>query len=319
MKKMSKELKAGLVAIGVLFLFVWGFSFLKGKNLLKGAANTYYTTYQNINGLKKSSEVTINGFSVGKVMDIYFDTNPKKKGSLIVEFMIENTDIVFSKNSIAKIYSGGLMGGKSLAIHPVYDGEMAESGDYLKGEVEAGIMTSFSNKLDPIQAKVSSTLTNIDAVAKDVNQLLNKDMIRNLQQSVLQVNQILTTLQGTTKSINAMVLKNGSNLDATLNNMTVTTQNLKTFSDSLSKVEILAISQKMSNTVASLDKITSDIKNGNGTIGKLTKEEGLYNNLESASKELEELLREIKERPKRFVHFSLFGKKAERYKETTEN
>lgn len=316
---MSKELKAGLVAIGVLCLFVWGFSFLKGKNLLKGVSNTYYTTYKNINGLKKSSEVTINGFSVGKVIDIYFDTDSKKKGSLIVEFIIENTDVVFSKNSIAKIYSGGLMGGKSLAIHPIYDGEPAESGDYLRGEVEADIIASFSNKLDPIQAKVSSTLTDIDAVAKDVNQLLNKDMIRNLQESILQVNQILTTLQGTTKSINAIVQKNGSNLDATLKNMSITTQNLKTFSNSLAKVEILTISQKMSNTVASLDKITSDIKNGSGTIGKLTKEEGLYNNLESASKELEELLREMKEHPKRFVHFSLFGKKDKGYKETTEN
>lgn len=318
MKKISKEFKAGLVVILVLGLFYWGFSFLKGKNLLNGPVNSYYTTYKNVNGLKKSSSVTINGFAVGSVIDIYFNQDPVKKGELIVEFTIEE-DINFSKKSIAKIYSDGLMGGKSLAIVPNYnDVQEAVPGDYLKGEVESDIISSFTTKLNPLQAKVENAITNIDSVAHDLNVLLSNDMITNLQGSIESINKILITLKGTSNTVDAIVNKNKVNLDATLTNMNQTTENLKVFSDSLAKIKILSISNKMNSTVASLDKITSNIASGKGSLGKLTKDEGLYNNLEAASKELEELLKNMKEHPKRYVHFSLFGKKAKSYEETTE-
>lgn len=318
MKNISKELKAGFVALAVLALFYWGFSFLKGKNLLKAGENTFYVTYDNVGGLKKSSEVNINGFSVGKVIDIHFDQNATKKGNLIVEFSIDDSDVSFSKNSIAQISSGGLMGGKTLTIIPSYDGENAVSGDFLKGEVALDMMSSFANKLDPIQIKATSALTNIDSVAQDVNILLNKEMILNLQQSISHVNNILTTLEQTTKSINVVVRKNESNIDATLKNMSATTKNLKMFSDSLSQVQLLSISKKMNTTMASLNKITADVEAGKGSLGKLTKDEALYHNLEGASKELEELLRDMKEHPKRFVHFSLFGKKDKGYQKNPE-
>lgn len=316
MKNISKEFKAGLVAIVVLCLFYWGFSFLKGENIFSTSSKNYYTTYKNVNGLTKSSSVTINGFAVGTVVDIYFDENPKKKGDLIVEFTVED-DLKFSKQSIAKIYSGGLMGGKSLAIVPDYNGAEANPGDYLKGEVESDMISSLGSRLDPIQLKVEKTLTSIDAVAKDVDALLNTEMITNLQGSIQNINQILATLKSTSLTVDQLVAKNQSNLDVTLGNMNKTTENLKVFSDSLTKVKIVGISEKMNRTVASLDKITQGIQAGEGSIGKLTKDENLYNNLENASKELEELLRDMKEHPKRFVHFSLFGKKAKAYKKET--
>ncbi|NIJ46277.1 phospholipid/cholesterol/gamma-HCH transport system substrate-binding protein [Wenyingzhuangia heitensis] len=318
MIKISKEFKAGIATIVILGLFYWGFSYLKGRNLLRGGLNSYYTTYQNINGLRKSSAVTVNGFTVGSVIDIYFSQDPAQKGELIVEFTIEE-DFKFSKNSIAKIYSAGLMGGKSLAIVPADDdSELAKPGDYLKGDVESDMLSSFTNKLNPLQSKIENAITNIDSVAHDVNVLLSDDMIGNLQSSIENINQILATLNNTSKTIDNVIAKNETNLDATLKSMSATTKNLKVFSDSLAQVKILSISKKINNTAASLDSITAGIQAGNGTLGKLTKDEKLYNNLEQASKELEELLRDMKEHPKRFVHFSLFGKKAKPYKETTD-
>ncbi|NJB83934.1 MlaD family protein [Wenyingzhuangia aestuarii] len=317
MIKISKEFKAGIVALLVLGLFYWGFSYLKGKNLLKGGLSSYYTTYQNINGLRKSSPVTVNGFAVGSVIDIYFSKDPAKKGELVVEFTIKE-DFSFSKKSIAKIYSAGLMGGKSLAIVPAYDGEFAEPGDFIKGEVESDMLSSLTNKLNPLQSKIESAITNIDSVAHSVNVLLSDDMIVDMQQSIENINQILGTLKNTSATIDHVISKNEKNLDATLKSMNATTQNLKVFSDSLAQVKILSISKKINNTAASLDSITAGIQAGNGTIGKLAKDESLYNNLEAASKELEELLRDMKEHPKRFVHFSLFGKKEKPYKENTD-
>ncbi len=311
MIKMSKEFKAGISVLLVLGLFYWGFNYLKGKNLFVGASQSYYVTYENIKGLQKSSPVTIDGLRVGSVTDIHFNTNPKIEGNLIVEFVIEE-DVQFSKNSIARIYSGGIMGGKSLAIVRKEEGEKAIPGDFLKGEVGADMLS----KLDPIQDKVEGVLVSVDAVAKDIDHLLNDDTILELQSSFKKINLILSSLEATSKSIDILVKKNDRTLNETLNNVALTSNNLKTVSDSLAKVKLVSITKKLDHTLANLDHITTGISKGNGTVGKLVKDEKLYNNLEAASKELEELLREVKEHPKRFVHFSMFGKKAASYKET---
>ncbi|MGY5355852.1 MlaD family protein [Wenyingzhuangia sp. IMCC45467] len=317
MIKISRELKVGIAALVILALFYWGFSFLKGRNLFNGSLNSYYTTYKNINGLKKSSAVTVNGFTVGKVLDIYFNEDPAKKGQLVVEFTIEE-DLEFSKKSIAKIYSGGLMGGKSLAIIPSYEGEAAEPGDYLKGEIESDIFSSLTDKLNPLQSKVENVIVHIDSVTHNLNALLNKRTIENLNNSFENLNLILESLKNTSGSVEVLVQNNQKNMDATFSNIKSTTQNLKTFSDSLAQIKLNEIAGRINNTSARLDSITAGIQAGEGTIGLLAKDEKLYNNLEAASKELEELLRDVKEHPKRFVHFSIFGKKERKYKETEE-
>ncbi|MDO3693356.1 MlaD family protein [Wenyingzhuangia sp. chi5] len=317
MIKISRELKAGVAALVILALFYWGFSFLKGRNLFNGGLSSYYTTYKNINGLKKSSAVTVNGFTVGKILDIRFSDDPEKKGQLIVEFTIEE-DLHFSKKSIAKIYSGGLMGGKSLAIIPSYDGEEAEPGDYLKGEIESDIFSSITNKLNPLQSKVENVIVNIDSVTANLNALLNKQTIENLNTSFENLNVIMASLKNTSASVEVMIESNQQNMNATFSNIKNTTKNLKTFSDSLAQIKILAISEKINRTASHLDSITAGIQAGQGTIGLLAKDENLYNNLEAASKELEELLRDVKEHPKRFVHFSIFGKKERKYEESEE-
>lgn len=314
MIKMSRELKVGFAALVILALFYWGFSFLKGNNLFSGSLNSYYTTYKNINGLKKSSPVTINGFAVGKVLDIYFSEEPNHKGELVVEFTVEE-DMHFTKKSIAKIYSSGLMGGQSLAIIPSYEGEEAKPGDYLTGKVSGDLLS----KLDPLQAKIENAIFSIDVVAKNMDKLLNDEAIFDLQSSFKKINAILSSVESASGSIDVMVKKNDEKLNKTLSNVEVTSRNLKTVSDSLAKVKILSISQKLENTLSNLNSVTEGVEKGKGTLGKLVKDEELYNNLESASKELEELLRDVKEHPKRFVHFSVFGKKEKEYKETKEN
>ena len=147
--------------------------FLKGQDLLEANTRHFYIEYNNIQGLNESSSVTINGLKVGKVVDIHFNTNPEKRGKLVVEIMLEN-DFQFSKSSIAKVYSASLMGGQNLAIIPNYEGEMAESGDYLKGEVESDIFSSVGEKLNPLQSKFENLIVSADSLFLGVNQVLNK-------------------------------------------------------------------------------------------------------------------------------------------------
>lgn len=310
MKKISKEFKAGIATLLILVLFYWGFTYLKGKNLFETGVETYHATFKNINGLKAANPVLISGLTVGAVLDTYFSTDPNHKGEIVVEFTV-GSDVEFSKSSVIKIQSG-LMGGSSVVIVPSFKGEMAKPGDFLTGKAEPGVVSSITGRLDPLQIKIESVITHLDSVLVKTNNLLSDANSGNVKESLQSLNKTLANLEKITTKVNGK-------LDATLSNVNESTENLKVFSDSLSKVEIVAISNKLNKTLTDLNGITSDIKEGKGTIGKLVKDEKLYNNLEAATKELEELLKDVKERPKRFVHFSLFGKKEKAYEESKEN
>lgn len=308
--KISRELKTGVVAIAIIALFIWGYNFMKGQNLFDSSPRTYFVEYKNVQGLNTASTVTINGLQVGKVVDITFD--PQKKGTLIVEFGVNN-DFKFTKNSTAKIYSASLMGGKSLAVVPSYEGENAVSGDYLKGEIESDIFSSVGEKLNPLQAKLESVIVSADSVLLGLNQTLDADARRNLRQTFSNLNTTVANFKNSSVSLDQLLAENKDKLGESLSNVEIATDNFAKLSDSLVNANLGQTIKRLQSTIASFDNVIAGIDRGEGSIGKLMKDEGLYNNLENASKEMEELLREMKLNPKRFVHFSLFGKKAKEY------
>ncbi len=308
---MSKELKTGIIAIIIIGLFVWGYNFMKGQDVFKTNARHFFIEYKNIQGLNKSSIVTINGLQVGKVVDIKF--NREKRGQLIVELLLEN-DFEFSKNSIARIYASSLLGGQSLAIIPSYEGEMAVSGDYLKGEVESDIFSTVGEKLNPLQAKLENGIVSADSLFLGLNQVLNKDTRESLSSSFVELEH---TIQGLNKTIVLVNEKlnaiNTDDIKETLTNAKKMTANFSKVSDSLANANIGEIVRKSELTLNHVNSLLKGIENGKGSIGKLINDTAMYDNLTNVSKELEELLREIKLNPKRFVHFSVFGKKATPY------
>jgi len=311
---MSKELKTGIVAVVVIALFIWGYNFLKGQDLFSANARHFFVEYNNINGLNEASSVTINGLKVGKVDEIRFNENPDKKGSLIVKISLD-TDFNFSKNSIAKIYSASLMGGQNLAIVPKYDEEVAKSGDYLKGEVELDIISSVGEKLNPIQGKLENVLVGADSLLTGINQVLDQKSRKSLNRSILGLEGTIYDVRKTLASVNTLLKDNKGNLNATLANAKNITDNFSKVSDDLAKANLGESAKKLETTLTNLNSLLADMKSGKGTLGKLMTDEKMYTNLTNASKELEELLREMKLNPKRFVHFSLFGKKAKPYNE----
>ncbi|MGG6230637.1 MlaD family protein [Tenacibaculum sp. SDUM215027] len=309
---MSKELKTGIVAVVVIALFIWGYNFLKGQDLFSANARHFFVEYNNINGLNEASSVTINGLKVGKVDEIRFNESPDKKGNLIVKISLD-TDFNFSKNSIAKIYSASLMGGQNLAIIPKYDGEIAQSGDYLKGEVESDIFSSVGEKLNPIQAKLENVLVGADSLLIGFNQVLDEKSRQSLNRSILGLEGTISDVRKTLASVNTLLADNKGNLDATLANTKKITDNFSKVSEDLAKANLGESVKKLEATLVNVNGLLANMKSGKGTLGKLMTDEKMYNNLTKASKELEELLREMKLNPKRFVHFSLFGKKAKPY------
>lgn len=310
--KITREVKTGIVAISVIALFIWGFNYLKGLNLFDGPLKTYKTEYNNVRGLNKASVVTINGVEVGKVINIMFNQNPEKRGQLIVEFSVE-TDFEFSKKSIAKIYSASLMGGKSLAIIPSYEGEMAKPGDFLKGEIESDIFSSVTEKLNPLQAKVESVIVSADSLMAGLTDILDVKSRTELKSSIKYLNATILNFKNVSESVDKLVKSNEEKLGNTLSNTELMTANLAKLSDTLVNANLGLTVKNLETTITSLNKILESVEEGKGTLGKLLNDEGMYNNLTNASKELEELLKEMKLHPKRFVHFSLFGKKDKGY------
>ncbi|CAA0170457.1 ABC transporter, periplasmic binding protein [Tenacibaculum maritimum] len=309
---MSKELKTGIVAVIIIALFVWGYNFLKGQDLFSSGTRHFFVEYNTIQGLNEASLVTINGMQVGKVIDIKFNPNPEKRGKLIVEIALDN-DFQFSKNSVAKIYSASLMGGQNLAIIPKYEGEMAESGDTLKGEVESDIFSSVGEKLNPIQAKLEDVLVEADSLLIGLNQILDAKSRKSLNRSVLALETTISDVKGTLGGVKSIVDDSKNNLRATLSNAKKITDDFSKISEDLTKANLGSTVKQLEETIAGVNELLANMKKGKGTLGKLMTDDKVYVNLTQASKEMEELLRELKLNPKRFMHFSLFGKKAKPY------
>lgn len=307
--RLSKEVKTGILAIGAILLLIFGYSFLKGTNLLD-KHREFYVQYQNVEGLSRSAPVTINGLTVGKVQDITF---ANQKGGLVVKFSVEK-DFDFSRNSVVRIYSAGLIGGKSLAIYPEYDANnLAKSGDTLSGDTEDSMLSAVTKALGPLEKKVNNTLATVDTLLLSVNAIIDEETRKNLKEAIANLNNTLNSFSGVSANLNQILSNNTDKLDNTFTNLDKTAGNLSRLTDSLAQLETGKLVTDLQNVVDKMDEIVTDVDNGEGSIGKLLKDEKLYENLEGASRQLEELLQDIKLNPKRYVHISVFGKKAKEY------
>lgn len=312
---MSKELKTGVVLLVVVVSFIWGFNFLKGHDLLNGKAREFRVEYSKIGGLTKASFVTLNGLKVGQVKKIELNTTQEKRGELIVTFTVEN-NFEFSKKSSVKIYSPNPLSPSNLAIIPNYEGAIAISGDTLRGEMEESLFTSIGERLDPLQTKIEKVLVDADTLFSNVNKILNEKTIKEINTSVQNLSLIIKNLKTTVTTVNSLVLDNQDNLNETLKNTKNITANLNSLSDSLSTIDFKNIIAKAENTIDNFNQLSQKINTSEGSLGKLINDDQLYKNVEAATKELEQLLRDLKTNPKRYVHFSLFGKKAKEYTPT---
>lgn len=302
--KYTKEVKTALLAIVAILLFIFGYSFLKGKNWFD-SSRTFYAVYNNVEGLSPSSPVTINGLRVGNVTDISFlDTS----GRLVVTFTVEN-EFPFSKESVAQVYGGGLIGGKSLAVLPEYEaGNLAKSGDTLPSSIEEGLLELVNDRLTPLQEKVERVITSTDSLINSFNEVMNPATRENLKQSIENLNTTISSLRNSANSVEGILSDNSPKLNRTFTNLDEMSTNLNTFSDTLVAIDIKRLTDDLENTVTNLEEMSEKLNSGEGTVGRLINDPSVYNNLERATNQLDELIQDVKLNPKRYVHFSIFGK-----------
>jgi len=308
--KITREIKTAILVIASILLFIWGYSFLKGRDLLSNY-KTFYVEYDNVEGLVNSAPVTINGLTVGKVSKISFlDTS----GKIQVELQIKS-DFPFSKSSVASIYEPGLIGGKQIMIMPNFeDKSVAESGTVLKGNVKPGLTSLVAERLTPLQEKVEKMVVSADALLKNVNSVLDAKTKEHLKSSITNLDSTLAEFKVASHNVNEMLAENKGKINNTMTNFDKASGNFAKISDSIAKINIGATVKKLEKTLASVDKIMADVQAGKGTLGKLAKDDALYTNFTKTSKELELLLQDLRLNPTRYVNVSLFGKKNKPYK-----
>ncbi len=310
--KITRPIKAGIIALAALIFFFWGFNYLGGKNLLKPKVTTFYTEYTNVQGLNTASPVTINGFQVGKVQHIKFNKAPDKHGHFIVEYSME-ADLEFSKNSVVRIYSEGLMGGKALAIVPDYEGEPAKSGDFLKGDIDSDFFADFADRINPLQAKVESMIVQADSLLVGLNDVLDTQTRNKIKSSVSKLDQSMSNLNRMSADLSGILVENKTQLTNTITGAQEVTVKIKDLTDNLNKeiseAQIAETVQKLNSSIERINMLVGGLEEGNGSLGKLLKDDNLYQNLNEASDALDRLLNDVQNNPKRYVHFSVFGRK----------
>ncbi len=307
--KITKEIKTAVLVIASIFLFIWGYSFLKGQSLFSDQTKLY-VEYENVEGLAMSAPVTISGKQVGKVSNIKLNNN----GMLLVELVIDNKDFPISKTSQAQIYEPGPLGGKQIAIIPNYkDTNLVVSGDKLLAEVKLGMLAGLGDKLEPTQAKVDKLLTDTNSLMININSVLDAKTKENLKSSLDNLNKTLSQFHEASKTVNTILTDNKEKLNHTLSNLDKVANDFSKISDSLAKANLGKTVKNLEKTLASVDKIMGELQSGNGTIGKMLKDDALYNNFSKTSKELELLLQDLRLHPTRYVNVSLFGKKEKPY------
>lgn len=311
--KISNETKVGALTAISITLLILGYSFLKGNDLFS-SDNKFYARYDKVDGLTVSKPVMINGFQIGRVSKMQLQPD----GSTQVEFKIKpQYDI--PKNTVASLESTDLLGGKAIIFVLGDDKTIAEDGATLQSTMEKGL----SEKIAPLQRKAEQLMTKFDTVLLNVNTIMNKDFQHNVDRSFKSIANSLETLEGTTKKVDNLVgtqstrisaiMANAESISANLknNNETLThiMTNFDNVSSNLAKADIQQTLENANKAVAELQTAVNKVNSGQGSLGQLLNDEKLYNNLESASKNLDNLFIDLKAHPKRYVSFSVFGGK----------
>ena len=292
--KISREIKTAILVISGLLLFIYMFNYLKGEDLFSNEID-FYTEFD-FNALSTSSQVTVNGNPIGKVesIDYIFETG-KTKVSFSVDPRFE-----FSKSSTIKMYETGIMGGNALAIINSFEGERAKKGDFIASEVEAGLITSLKDNFSGLSTNLDKTLRSADTLMTSLNDVILDDSDKGLKATVAEFNETLKSFKISSNLAQNFINDKDAKITSILDSLEKASSNFAELSKDLKKVEISKTVKNFDETLLNMNTILKKLKTGEGTMGKLFKDDTLYTNLNGTLKEMEELLRDIKLHPKRY-------------------
>lgn len=309
--KIANETKVGILAAFSIALLIIGYNFLKG-NAIFSSETVLYARYSHVDGLAVSKPVLINGYQIGRVDQLQLQPD----GSILATLKIKGKYEI-PKNSIAKLESTDLLGSKAIVMALGTGNDFAQDGDTLNANVQKGILET----VQPVQKKAEMIIAKMDSILTSVNSILNPNFQKNVDKSFNSIASTLASLEATSKKVDNLVGSEGSRISAILANVEAISNNLKQNNDKITSIlnnvnsitdQVAAANFKQTidnanKAVADLQSIVSKINQGQGTLGLLVNDNKMYENLNNASKNLDNLMIDLKANPKRYVHFSVFG------------
>lgn len=309
MKKITNEVKVGVTAFLTIVVFILLYNFLKGKDVFK-TTSYYYTVYDKVGGLAESSPVEVNGFKVGVVQSIRF--TDAETGRLLVVFSVDR-NFRLPKNTVAEITAVSILGGMKVQFVYGNGPGFYDAGDTIPGRLAPSITEMIDNEIIPVKDKLASLIVEVDSVMSSVDKLMDEDFRNNLSGT-------LNHLNGTAGTIDRVLTSKEKELKLTLDNvnsftamlagnaakMDKTFSNLESISDTLASADIYGTVSKLKASLDQTSKMLGSLNEGKGSAGRLLTSDSLYTNLSNSLESLNLLLKDMKENPKRYVHFSLF-------------
>ena len=292
---MRKEVKIGIIGITAIAMLFFGINYLKGVRMFH-ASSYYYVEYTDINGLSTSSPVFASGYKIGLVRDIeYNHANP---GHVVVEVELDN-DMKIPTHSRGELVTDMLGNIKMNLILNLKSKEYYQPGDTLSGIVNNGLM----GVAEGIMPKVEQLMPKMDSILHSLNQLLANP---SLSATLENTEKLTASLNVTTRQLNQFMQ---NELPLLTNRMITIAENVTVISENLKGIDYAGTMQKIDSSLYNVQALTSKLNNKDNTIGLLLNDPTLYNNLSVTTANAATLLEDLKAHPKRYVHFSLFGRK----------
>lgn len=306
---MKKEIKIGIFAVVVLLASWAGIRFLSGLDVFS-RTRTYYVNYTEVSGIAQASPVMILGVKVGSVTEIKLDPTKAEGVELTLEV---SRDYNLPVDSKAKLFSDGLMGGKAVAIEYGTASEFLKSGDHITAAYDKGLMDIAGAELEGLTVKIGEALAKLTTTLDGVNGILDdnrgniKGVMSNLDSVTGTMSDVLTgkkqDLVAVVDNLTAFadaLGRNSAKIDSVMMNVNTITDQFATTN----------VAESLQQTIVKLNQTLDKLNNADGTVGKLMNDKVLYDNLAAASANLSTLLADLQAYPKRYVHFSLFGRGA---------
>ncbi|MFV0344910.1 MAG: MlaD family protein [Bacteroidales bacterium] len=314
--KLNTQTKTGILVVAILIIAVWGFNFLKGFNFVNDN-HSYFVLYDNVSGLVKSSAVRLHGYRIGQVKDITFSKDAKRP--MLVEINIEK-NIKFPIGTSARISGSGIMGDKDITIALGESTQLHSYGDTIIGSIDDDLMSM----LDPMKSQAENAINALTATMLNINDLLNDETQQSIRQSLQSLQNSLENVERLTQKGNSILENENPKISQSMDNITEFTEimhkkkddinsiisNLKKTSEMLATTDINETLSELKNTLTSINKIIADASEGDGTLAKLIKDDELYDNLNTLSKDLDYLVTDFNNRPEKYLKISAisFGK-----------
>jgi phospholipid/cholesterol/gamma-HCH transport system substrate-binding protein len=306
--KLSKEIRIGIYFAVTLGALVWGINFLKGKDIFN-KVHKIYAVYDDIEGLQTTAQVSIKGLKIGTVSKIRLDQETEK---FKIELQIKSNYSI-PENSVAYLYSSDIMGNKAIKIKIGDSPVMLPENAIIKTGREEDAFSLLMEDLPSIKNNLNQTIRDVDSTVRGINKLFSDKNIDNLTNGISHLEHTMQNLSQLSSALNKSkqsIISSLENIDSiTLNlrnnsaNINHIINNFSELSDSLKTIHIVEIVDELKTVI---DKINS----GTGNAGKLIYDESIYNNLANTLENLNALLSDIKENPKRYINISVFGKKS---------